>query len=94
MAHKGSDGSDPGERAEEVDYDWTAVAENVAAGQPTAEAVMTSWMESAGHRENLLARDVQHVGVGYAYRGDTRLRHYWVMVFADTEERVVPPRGC
>jgi uncharacterized protein YkwD len=94
MDHAGSDGSDPGERAEEVDYDWTAIAENVAAGQPTAETVMRSWMESPGHRDNLLAGDVQHVGVGYAYRGDTRLRHYWVMVFADTEERVVPPRGC
>ena len=51
-------------------------------------------MESPGHRDNLLAGDVEHVGVGYAYRADTRLRHYWVMVFADTEERVVPPRGC
>jgi uncharacterized protein YkwD len=94
LDHAGSDGSDPGERAEEVDYDWTAIAENVAAGQPTAETVMRSWLESPGHRDNLLARDVEHVGVGYAYRADTRLRHYWVMVFADTEERVVPPRGC
>jgi uncharacterized protein YkwD len=94
MDHGGSDGSDVGERAEEEDYDWTVIAENVAAGQPNPDAVMRSWMDSPGHRDNLLAGDVRHVGIGYAYRSDTRLRHYWVMVFGDSEERVVTPRTC
>jgi len=94
MDHEGSDGSDVGERAEEVDYDWTAIAENVAAGQPDPETVLRSWMESAGHRDNILAGDVRHAGIGYAYRADARLRHYWVMVFGETEEPTVPPRSC
>ena len=64
------------------------------ATQPDAETVMRSWMESPGHRDNLLAGDVRHVGIGYAYRADTRLRHYWVMVLADSEEPGVPPRRC
>jgi uncharacterized protein YkwD len=42
-------------------------------------------MASPGHRANLLDPDVRHVGVGYAYRTDTRLHHYWVMVFGATD---------
>jgi uncharacterized protein YkwD len=92
MAHEGSDRSTVSERAARAGYRWTTVAENVAAGYPDPPTVVSGWMTSPGHRANILAADVQHVGIGYAYRTDTTMHHYWVMVFGATEGiRATPP---
>jgi uncharacterized protein YkwD len=48
-------------------------------------------MQSEGHRENILAPAVRHMGVGFATRADTQLRWYWVEVFAAGEQRVPTP---
>ena len=40
--------------------------ENIAKGQKTPAAAMKSWMGSPVHRGNILKKDVQHLGVGYA----------------------------
>ncbi len=59
------------------------VAENIAAGQRTPEAVMKSWMKSSGHRSNILNPDITHIGVGYYKPQVNRYRfpHYWVQNF-------------
>src|SRR4030095_25567 len=49
MAHEGSDGSMPSQRVTRAGYPWRTVAENVAAGDRTAEAVMQTWLASPGH---------------------------------------------
>lgn len=85
MAHEGSDRALVGDRAERAGYRWTTVAENVAAGYPDPAAAVAGWMRSAGHRTNILDPGARHLGVGYAYRVDTRLHSYWVQVFGDTE---------
>ncbi|KAF1794997.1 CAP domain [Phytophthora cactorum] len=54
MSHTGSDGSTMSMRVTAAGYKWTRVAENVAAGQSSVAAVMTSWMNSPGHRANIL----------------------------------------
>ncbi|RLN63433.1 hypothetical protein BBP00_00004171 [Phytophthora kernoviae] len=54
MSHTGSDDSTMSERVSDADYDWNGVAENVAAGQVDVVEVMDSWMNSEGHRHNIL----------------------------------------
>lgn len=58
---------------------YTAAAENVASGQTTAEQVVESWMNSAGHRQNILNREFTHIGVGFAAGG--KYRYYWTQMF-------------
>jgi uncharacterized YkwD family protein/spore coat assembly protein SafA len=56
-----------------------AAGENIAAGQTTAAAVMQSWMNSAGHRQNILNPNYSQIGVGYATGGS--YRYYWTQMF-------------
>lgn len=56
-----------------------ARAENIAAGQRTPEAVMESWMNSSGHRANILNPNLRKLGVGYAEGGSYRTN--WVQMF-------------
>ncbi|MDZ5619529.1 CAP domain-containing protein [Nocardioides bizhenqiangii] len=56
-----------GTRLRRAGYDWSGWGENVAAGQTTARAVMRSWMNSRGHRRNILNCRFRHIGVGLAY---------------------------
>jgi uncharacterized protein YkwD len=78
MSHTGSDGSTPWERAERAGY-TEAMAENVAMGYRTATAVMNGWMNSDGHRANILNCDAHAVGVGLAYAADGT--PYWTQLF-------------
>lgn len=79
LSHQGSDGSTMRSRIDDTDYGWMAIGENVAMGQTSPEAVMRSWMNSPGHRRNILNSNFQELGVGYAEGGG---RPYWVQVFA------------
>ncbi len=84
--HTGSDGSSPGDRIHEAGYQYSRAAENVAAGYTTPEAVVDGWMQSSGHRDNILNCALQDIGVGYYYlendTGNVNYKHYWTQVFA------------
>lgn len=54
------------------------LAENIAAGQNSAASVMNSWMNSDGHRENILSADVSNIGIGCFYHNGS---YYWVQCF-------------
>jgi len=58
---------------------YRAAGENIAAGQTTAESVMQAWMNSAGHKKNILDPNFTHIGVGYAKGGS--YGHYWTQQF-------------
>lgn len=58
---------------------YSAAGENIAAGQTTAKQVVESWMNSTGHRQNILSKNFTHIGVGYASGGS--YRHYWTQMF-------------
>jgi len=79
MSHTGSDGSTMRSRIDATQYNWSTIGENVAMGQPTAAAVMRAWMNSPGHRQNILNPAFTELGVGYATAGG---RIYWAQVFA------------
>jgi uncharacterized protein YkwD len=68
MAHTLPDAQLPtlGDRAHYVGYPFGRLAENVALGYPSAESVVEGWMNSSGHRRNILSRDVSETGIGIA----------------------------
>ena len=84
MSHQGRDGSDPGRRLTRVGYAWTTYRENVAVGVADPRQVVAMWMNSAGHRENMLAPEVTQMGVGYAEGrgGGWTMPQYWTLILA------------
>ena len=65
IGHIGSDGSTLGERVERGGItNWIHVSENVARGQLTPGEVVKAWMNSPGHRANILYENSTHLGVG------------------------------
>ena len=86
FSHTGSDGSSVTDRMETAGYiNWWTAAENIAAGQTTPAEAMTSWMNSDGHRANILNCDFEDIGVGYYHHpddgGSQVWYHYWTQVF-------------
>ncbi|MEU9506447.1 CAP domain-containing protein [Micromonospora sp. NPDC048170] len=78
MSHTGSDGSSAGTRLDRVGYSWRTYGENVAWNQKTPAAVMDAWMNSPGHRANILNCAFTEIGVGVASSNGP----YWTQVFA------------
>ncbi|MFF6954631.1 CAP domain-containing protein [Streptomyces iakyrus] len=64
MSHTGPDGSTMTTRVEAAGYRWSTLGENIARGQADAASVMTSWMNSPGHRANILNCSFKELGVG------------------------------
>ncbi|MCZ4611269.1 CAP domain-containing protein, partial [Streptomyces sp. Lzd4kr] len=62
--HTNPDGADPGQRITAAGYRWSTYGENIAMGQQTPAAVMESWMNSPGHRANILNCSFKDIGVG------------------------------
>jgi len=85
LSHTGSDGSTLRQRVERTGIsNWSSLAENVAAGQATPEAVVTSWMNSSGHRANILNANLTHLGVGFVERPEgatATYKTYWTQKF-------------
>jgi uncharacterized protein YkwD len=76
--HVNPDGTDPGRRITAAGYRWSTYGENIAKGQQTARSVMTSWMNSPGHRANILNCAFKNLGVG-VHQGDGG--PYWTQDF-------------
>jgi uncharacterized protein YkwD len=76
MDHVNPEGMDPSARAAAQGYD-DPVGENIAMGYPDPGAVMEGWMNSEGHRNNILNCDYHVIGVGVDSDG-----WYWAQVFA------------
>ncbi|HHW06429.1 MAG TPA: hypothetical protein GXX34_02665 [Clostridia bacterium] len=58
---------------------YRTAGENIAAGQATPAQVVQAWMNSSGHRANILNSQYTHIGVGYAQGGS--YGHYWTQMF-------------
>jgi uncharacterized protein YkwD len=82
MSHDGSDGSTALDRIVRAGYVYSWWGENVAAGYSTAQDVMTAWMDSPSHRDNILSPNFTEIGIGYVYNpNDTKNSwySYWAM---------------
>ncbi|MEV6678831.1 CAP domain-containing protein [Streptomyces erythrochromogenes] len=69
MSHTGPDGSTMTSRVEAAGYKWSNLGENIARGQADANAVMKAWMNSSGHRANILNCAFKEIGIG-VHKGD------------------------
>jgi uncharacterized protein YkwD len=81
FSHDGRDGRDPFKRMRDAGYAYSWAAENIAAGQGTAASVMGSWMNSPGHRENILNCKLTELGVGVWTDSSSRYGIYWTQDF-------------
>lgn len=82
LTHTGHDGSSVAARVTRTGYAWRAVAENVAAGQPDADAVVGEWLASPEHCSNLMDPRFTEMGVAYAVNEASKAGIYWTQVFA------------
>ncbi|WP_377639501.1 CAP domain-containing protein [Oryzobacter terrae] len=78
FSHDSLDGRSPWDRIKAQGYAYGS-AENIAAGQQTAAAVMTAWMKSTGHKANILACSNRALGVGVGRGGPYGI--YWTQDF-------------
>lgn len=67
------------DRAKAAGYAYRGLAENIAWNQKTPKEVVATWMDSKGHRENLLNGEYTHIGVAVAK--SKKGEPYWVQVF-------------
>ena len=63
------------------DYKCTLCGENIAAGQGNPKDVVDAWMDSEGHRANIMNKDFKKIGIGYSVGGE--FGAYWAQLFAD-----------
>jgi len=69
----------PFEMMKNFGISFSAAGENIAMGQQTPSSVMTSWMNSPGHRQNILNVNYTEIGVGIAKSSNGSI--YWVQQF-------------
>jgi uncharacterized protein YkwD len=81
FSHTGLNGSSMADRAKGTGYKYFALGENIAAGKSTPEEAIRQWMNSSGHRANILNSRFTEIGFGYENAPNSRYRHYWVQVF-------------
>ena len=77
--HTNPDGKSPFDRMRDNGLSYSMAAENIAVGYPSPEAVVEGWMNSEGHRANILG-GCEELGVGLALGGS--YGYYWTQCFA------------
>ncbi len=77
LSHRGSAGSTVGTRVTDAGYRWQRVGENIGRGQPNEEAILRSWVNSAGHQANNINPYYKDFALAKAGRGT---RQVWVLV--------------
>jgi uncharacterized protein YkwD len=82
FSHTGSNGSQLSARISGTGYRWSAVAENIAAGQSTPSQVFQSWLNSPPHKQSMLDPKYKEVGFGYASNSKSTYKTYWTANFA------------
>lgn len=82
FSHTRPDGTSCFTAFDEVVAKYNSASENIAAGHKTAEEVMNSWMNSSGHKSNILDSNVEKMGVAFV-KTSGGYGYYWVQVFTD-----------
>ncbi|MFG2582290.1 CAP domain-containing protein [Streptomyces malaysiensis] len=78
-SHTGPEGHQPWDRTRAAGATHRGIGENIACGQRSPAEVVRGWMDSPGHRANILKPDFTHIGVGHAT--GSRAGTYWTQVF-------------
>ncbi len=80
FSHLRPDGESCFTAFDEVGIDLRAKGENIAEGYSTPKTVVKAWMNSKGHRENILSKSFKISAIGFYYDSDTN-GYYWVQMF-------------
>jgi uncharacterized protein YkwD len=85
FSHTGVNGSSSGDRATAAGYQFSSLGENIAAGYITPQEVVQGWMNSPGHRANIMNGNYREMGLGYYYlesdTGNVNYNYYWSQEF-------------
>ena len=87
FAHTNPDGTTAGTRIRNAGGQFATgrTAENIAVGYSTPEAVVNGWLNSPGHRANILNPNLTTIGIGHVFSsndpGNVQFGHYWTQVF-------------
>ena len=82
LTHYGEKQEPLGLRLTNQGYLYKACAENLASGQATERQVVTTWLNSSGHRDNMLEPIYTHAGIGTI---QSKSGPYWVLILATNE---------
>jgi len=82
MSHFGTNGEGVGERLTKAGYKYRVAAENIGAGQETAEEMIEGWKKSPPHSKNMLLKDAKSAGIAMQYRPESHFKRFWVLVVA------------
>ncbi|SIS40358.1 CAP domain-containing protein [Salimicrobium flavidum] len=80
FAHQSPTYGSPFTMMNDFGFDYRFAGENIAAGQVTPEEVVNAWMNSEGHRENILTAAYEEIGIGYV-DSDGAYVTYWTQMF-------------
>ncbi|MUV37596.1 uncharacterized protein JNUCC1_01402 [Lentibacillus sp. JNUCC-1] len=78
FSHNSPTYGSPFEMMNQFGVTYKSAGENIARGQPAPQEVVNAWMDSPGHRANIVNRNYTHIGVGYVANG-----HYWSQMFIE-----------
>jgi uncharacterized protein YkwD len=78
--HANPDGWGPGDRLDNAGYNWMNYGENIGGGYSSPELMSNGWMNSSGHRANMLDPELTEIGVAYVAGGF--YGHYWTALFS------------
>ena len=81
FAHQSPTYGSAGDMLKQFGINWSAWGENIASGQKTPEAVVTAWMNSSGHRANILSSNFSKIGIGYVTNSNGT--PYWTQMFTN-----------
>ncbi len=81
FSHERPNGTKPWTAADEAGYKYSTIAENIAAGYSSPQEVVDGWMNSDGHRKNILNSRFTQIGVGCFEKADSEYRTHWVQLF-------------
>jgi uncharacterized YkwD family protein len=76
FSHNSPTYGSPFDMMKQYGIDYRTAGENIAKGQTSPEQVVEGWMNSEGHRKNIMNPDFTHIGVGHAENGN-----YWTQMF-------------
>lgn len=80
FSHTSLSGLSPFDRIKNAGISYKTAGENIAAGQKTPKQVVSGWMNSEGHRKNILNASFTKMGLGYA-TSNSGYKTYWTQLF-------------
>jgi uncharacterized protein YkwD len=82
FSHTGPDGAGVSERVNKAHYRWSAVGENIAAGQISVDEVVDAWLSSPGHCANIMNAKFTETGAARITAPSSQYSPFWTQTFA------------